>query len=94
MRAVAAETEGAVRLGPGTLYRSLRDLLTAGLIVEADERPDPALDDERRRYYRLTPAGQQTIQNEVARLTRLVERARSKPLLRGAGPLPSPGGAR
>ena len=57
MQEVLALTGGAVRLGPGTLYGTIGRLLAAGLIAEVTERPDPALDDERRRYYRLTPAG-------------------------------------
>jgi len=92
MRAVIAETNGAVRLGPGTLYRSLRDMLAAELIAESDARPDPALDDERRRYYRLTPRGVRALQAEVWRLARLVDRAQGKPLVGAAGVLPRPEG--
>jgi DNA-binding PadR family transcriptional regulator len=77
---VAAYTEGGLRLGAGTLYRSLKHLLDAGLIAEAGERPDPALDDERRRYYRLTEAGQRAAQDEVARLAQLVAVARVRAL--------------
>jgi len=93
MRAVVAETDGAVRLGPGTLYRSLRDMLAVGLIAESDARPDPALDDERRRYYQLTPGGVGALQAEVQRLARLVDRARGKPLVGAAGLVPRPEGA-
>jgi DNA-binding PadR family transcriptional regulator len=93
MRAVADETDGTVRLGPGTLYRSLRDLLAAGLIAESDARPDPALDDERRRYYRLTPGGAATLQAEVYRLARLVDLARGKSLMGAAWLLPRPEGS-
>ena len=57
-------------------------MLAAGLIEEADERPDPALDDERRRYYRLTDFGQRVVSAEVDRLAKLVRIARSKSLLR------------
>jgi len=53
MKEVETYTGGKLRLGPGTLYRSIKGLLAEGLIAESDERPDPALDDERRRYYRL-----------------------------------------
>jgi DNA-binding PadR family transcriptional regulator len=94
MRTVAADTDGAVRLGPGTLYRTLRDLLAAGLIEECEARPDPALDDERRRYYRLTPRGKDVVRAEVQRLARLVERAQAKPLLQGMDPLSGMGAAR
>jgi DNA-binding PadR family transcriptional regulator len=76
-----ADTEGGVRLGPGTLYRTIRRLLEAGLIAEAQERPDPALDDERRRYYRITPAGRRVAVAEAERLVRLVESARRRRLL-------------
>jgi DNA-binding PadR family transcriptional regulator len=72
-------SEGAVRLGPGTLYRSLKGLLDQGLIEESGERPDPAHDDERRRYYRLTNLGQRVAQAETRRLARLVERAQATP---------------
>jgi hypothetical protein len=58
-------------------------MLTAGLIVEMDERPDPALDDERRRYYRLTSFGQQVALAEIQRLERAIALARSRPLLGG-----------
>jgi len=86
MQAIATFTEGTMRLGPGTLYRSLKAMLASGLIVASDERPDPALDDERRRYYRLTEAGERAAATEVQRLTRLVAVAGAKPALR----LPSP----
>jgi len=93
MRAVAADTAGAVRLGPGTLYRSIKGLLADGLIEESDARPDSALDDERRRYYRLTALGQRAARAEVERLSRLIALARSKPLLQAARPHPRAGGA-
>lgn len=94
MQEVAASTQGQMRLGPGTLYRSIKQMLTAGLIEEADERPDPALDDERRRYYRLTSFGQRVAQAEAQRLERLVNQARARHLLgnTGQGILEAPGG--
>ena len=79
MQEVNRLSEGAVRLGPGTLYRALKALLDEGLIVESGERPDPAHDDERRRYYRLTDLGQRVAQAETNRLARLVERTRATP---------------
>jgi DNA-binding PadR family transcriptional regulator len=91
MQEVAARTAGEVRLGPGTLYGSIKRLLAGGLIVESAERPDAALDDERRRYYRLTDFGQRVAEAEAARLARLVHAARAKHLLRGTDP--SAGGA-
>ena len=57
MKEIDASKPNALRLGPGTLYRSIKQLLHAELIEESGERPDPALDDERRRYYRLTRQG-------------------------------------
>jgi DNA-binding PadR family transcriptional regulator len=68
-------TDGAVRVGPGTLYTSIKRLLASGLLEETSERPDPALDDQRRRYYRLTAAGRQVAAAEVERLRALVAAA-------------------
>jgi DNA-binding PadR family transcriptional regulator len=81
MREVEASTQGQLRIGPGTLYRSIKQMLAQGLIVETEERPDPALDDERRRYYRLTDFGQRVAAAEARRLARLVTQAREKHLL-------------
>ncbi len=78
MREVADATGGAVRMGPGTLYGTIKRMLQAGLIAEADERPDPAIDDARRRYYRLTGHGQEMLRVEIARLEGLVEIAHRK----------------
>jgi DNA-binding PadR family transcriptional regulator len=74
---VAARTDGALRLSAGTLYRSIQRMLEAGLIVEVRERPAPADDDERRRYYRITPLGAAVARAETARLTQLVKLARA-----------------
>ena len=90
MQEVAQRTEGAVRLGPGTLYGSIKRLLAAGLIEESDDRPDPALDDQRRRYDRLTDFGRRVAVAEAERLIGLVRQARSKRLLPGG--LPAQGG--
>lgn len=68
MQDVAQQTEGALQLGPGTLYGCLKRMLAAGLVEECDERPDPALDDERRRYYRMTPLGKRVVRTEAQRL--------------------------
>jgi DNA-binding PadR family transcriptional regulator len=78
MQEVARLTEGSVRMGPGTLYGTIKRLLAARLIEEADERPDPALDDERRRYYRLTPQGRRALSAETARVATLISAARAK----------------
>lgn len=77
----AVEERNAVRLEAGTLYRLLNRLLDSGLIVESRKRPAPDLDDERRRYYRLTPLGRNVVSAEAARLAELVEQARARHLL-------------
>jgi DNA-binding PadR family transcriptional regulator len=81
MQRVAAETDGTIQLGPGTLYGAIKKLLLDGLIEEADERPDPILDDARRRYYRLTKRGARVATAEAARLAAIVKLARRKKLL-------------
>jgi DNA-binding PadR family transcriptional regulator len=81
MQEVAEHTAGQIRLGPGTLYGAIKRLLSNGLIVETDKRPDPELDDERRRYYHLTDFGQQVLKAEVQRISRMVSVAQRKRLL-------------
>ncbi len=93
MKEVEANTRGQMRLGPGTLYRSIKRMLGDGLIEECDERPDPELDDERRRYYRLTALGRRVAAAEAERLAGLVRLAQAKRLLHGPAPAPSAGGA-
>ena len=85
MREVDERSEGKVRLGPGTLYGSVKRMLGDGLIEELEERPDPELDDERRRYYRLTNLGHRVAVAEAERLERLVKNARAKRLLSARG---------
>ena len=85
MREVDERSEGKVRVGPGTLYGSIKRMLSDGLIEELDERPDPELDDERRRYYRLSDLGRRIAIAEAQRLERLVKSARSKKLLSPRG---------
>jgi DNA-binding PadR family transcriptional regulator len=77
---VSARTGGAVRLSPGTLYRSIQRMLEQGLIVEKRERPAPEEDDERRRYYRITPFGAAVARAETRRLSELVRLARASGL--------------
>jgi len=77
---VEASTEGELRLSPGTLYRSIQRMLEQGLLVESRRRPAAAFDDERRRYYRITPLGIATARAEMRRLTQLVRLARSRGL--------------
>ena len=75
MLAVAEETNGKVRLGPGTLYGAIKRLRTSGLIVESKRRPCPESDDERRRYYRLTSLGRKVLVAELDRLCSIVRTA-------------------
>ncbi|MXY20788.1 MAG: PadR family transcriptional regulator [Dehalococcoidia bacterium] len=76
MREVQGFTDGMVTMGPGTLYGAVKQMLRAGLITESDERPDPELDDQRRRYYRLTDLGNRVLDAEVARMEQLAHAAR------------------
>ncbi len=77
MQEVGSRTNGEVTLSAGTLYRSIQRMLEQGLIVELRERPVPELDDERRRYYRITPFGTAVARAETARLTSLLKLARA-----------------
>jgi len=87
LRTIAANTD-APTVGPTTLYRSLRQMLADGFIEVADERPDPAVDNERRAYYRLTARGREGARTETERIGRIVVAARAKPLLTGPWPWP------
>jgi DNA-binding PadR family transcriptional regulator len=93
MKEVEERTERQIVLRPGTLYQAISRLLSAGLIAEVDERPDPAVDDERRRYYRLTLGGRAALATEAQRLARAVQVAREKRVLpQGlAGAIPAGG---
>ena len=81
MREVDERTGGNVKLGPGTLYGSIKRMMADGLIEELEERPDPELDDERRWYYRLTDFGFRVASAEAQRLEQMVRSARAKKLL-------------
>ena len=81
MQEVATLTDGKLRLGPGTLYGSIKRMRAKGLIEESDERPDPELDDERRRYYRLTAFCRRVASAEAQRLSHLVRQAQLRRLL-------------
>jgi DNA-binding PadR family transcriptional regulator len=81
MRDLEGLTGGQVRLGPGTLYRSIQRMLVEGLLEELDERPDPAADDERRRYYRLTDFGRRVAHAEAGRLAALTKLAKTRGFL-------------
>jgi DNA-binding PadR family transcriptional regulator len=77
-REILQRTEKQINLGSGALYGAINKMLEQGLIVESDERPDPHLDDERRRYYRITALGRRVIQAEVARLRALLQLAEER----------------
>ena len=77
-REIARRTDGKLTLGAGALYGSIGKMLAQGLIEESDDRPDPHLDDERRRYYRITQLGRRVAQAEAARMRELVQLASSK----------------
>lgn len=86
MRQVAEDTSGSLQLGPGTLYGCLQRMLAAGLVEESDWRPDPKLDDERRRYYRISALGALVVRAEARRLAAAVTAARNRRLLpKGSG---------
>lgn len=81
MKEIAQRTESHMRIGPGTLYGSLGRLLASGLIEVSGERPDAEMDDERRRYYRLSNFGLRVAQAELRRLTQLLNIAQAKHIL-------------
>jgi DNA-binding PadR family transcriptional regulator len=81
MKEIEKSTGGQVRLGPGTLYGSLKRLLEDGLVDECGERADPAMDDERRRYYRITKFGLSVARAEAQRMDAVVRTARQKKLI-------------
>ena len=78
MQEVERLTDGAARMGPGTLYGTIKRMIASGLLEEADERPDPELDDERRRYYRATALGRAVLAAETTRMATLLGAARAK----------------
>jgi DNA-binding PadR family transcriptional regulator len=81
MREAARLTGGELQLEAGTLYRALHRMLKAGWVAESPRQADPAIDDERRRYYRLTAHGRRVASDEAQRLSRLVSAARAQRLL-------------
>jgi DNA-binding PadR family transcriptional regulator len=85
MQEVEASTDGAVRMGPGTLYGSIQRMLRDGLIAEVPEHGVPAHGEERRRYYHLTGFGQRVMHAEAERLEEVVRIAQRKQILPGFG---------
>jgi len=81
MQEVAENTGGQMKMGPGTLYGTIKRLLETRMIEESEQRPDPELDDERRRYYRLTALGQRAARAEALRYAELADVARRKRLI-------------
>ena len=78
MQEVERMTDGGVRMGPGTLYGTIKRMIASGLLEEIDEPPDSGQDDERRRYYRATALGRDVLEAETARMSALVSAARAK----------------
>jgi DNA-binding PadR family transcriptional regulator len=85
VREIERRRDRRVRILPGNLYRSLREMLADGLIEESARRPDPALDDERRCYYRVTKAGREVARAEARRLEAVLSEARALRLLAPRG---------
>ena len=81
MQEVAESTGGRIKMGPGTLYGTIKRLLETRMIEESDERPDADMDDKRRRYYRLTGLGQRAVRAEALRYAETAEVARRKRLI-------------
>ena len=81
MQLVEGNSAGKFKIGPGTLYGTIKRMLADGLIEESDERPDPSMDDQRRRYYRITKLGAKVARSEAERLAILVANAKVKNLL-------------
>jgi DNA-binding PadR family transcriptional regulator len=81
MKEVESQTEGRIKMGPGTLYGSIKRMLSAGLLQETADRPDPELGNERRRFYRLTGVGEKALRVESTRMEQAVSAAKLKKVL-------------
>ena len=77
MQDIALRTDGSIKLGAGTLYRSIQRMLEQGLVAEISTRPAPEMDDERRRYYRITPFGRTVAKAEARRMAQMLKLARA-----------------
>jgi DNA-binding PadR family transcriptional regulator len=80
MKQVEADSQGKVKMGPGTLYGSIKRMMDAGLVRESDKKVDPELDDERRVYYRVTALGKKALVAELERYRDVVTVARQRRL--------------
>jgi DNA-binding PadR family transcriptional regulator len=80
MKRVRADSQGRVKMGPGTLYGSLGRMLVAGLICESEKKVDPDMDDERRVYYKITGLGQRALAAELERYREVVAVAKQERL--------------
>ena len=80
MKQVEADSQGQVKMGPGTLYGTLKRMLDASLVKESDKRVDPQLGDERRIYYQITEIGQKALAAELARYQHIVKVAQTRKL--------------
>ena len=89
VKELAVQTDGQLKIEPGNLYRTLRTIAAQGLIMESANRPDPELDDQRRRYFRTTPLGEEVLRAEALRMERLSLSAKAEFEAAGSG-----GGAR
>lgn len=78
VKEVAVQTDGHSKIEPGNLYRTLRTIAAQGLIAESANRPDPDLDDQRRRYFQITPLGEEILRAEAARMERLAVSAKAQ----------------
>ena len=78
VKEVVARTDGKLKIEPGNLYRTLRTIAAQGLIDESQSRPDPSLDDQRRRYFRITPLGDEVLRAEARRMEQLATMARAE----------------
>ena len=81
MKQVEEESQGKVKMGPGTLYGSIGRMIESGLIAESDKKIDPEMDDERRVYYAITALGQKALSAELSRYDEVVALARRNSLL-------------
>jgi len=81
MQEVEVISGGTVNMGPGTLYGSIKRMLKAGLIEETDDRPDPKIDHQQRRYYQLTDFGERVLKAESFRLEFVMRAIRNKKIL-------------